>query len=274
MATRKPSPRPLRLLAAIGATLIGLAVGADGWAGGAAAPRHETWNWSGTLAAGRTLEIHGVNGDIDAEPSAGDRVEVVADKRGRRDDPSTVRIEVVEDSDGITICAVYPGQGSPCTGRGKGAFWRKDNDVSVDFRVRVPAGVTLAAGTVNGGVTTRSLGGPVRARTVNGACDIETSRSGEATTVNGSVRATLGKVASSDRLEFSSVNGSITLTLPAGLDAELEGNTVNGSIQADFPVTVSGKWGPRSMRGTLGRGGARLSASTVNGSIRLVQRAD
>jgi hypothetical protein len=34
-------------------------------------------------------------------------------------------------------------------------------------------------------------------------------------------------------------------------------------------MTVSGKWGPRSVHGTIGRGGAKLNASTVNGSIRL-----
>lgn len=265
--------RPLRLAAAIGATLIGLALGTDGWAKGFDGRKHESWSWNGTIAAGQTLAINGVNGAIEAEPSTGNRVEVVADKSGRRDDPTTVRIEVVQDSDGITICAVYPGQGNPCTGRGKGGLWRKDNDVSVEFKVRVPAGVTFAANTVNGGVTTHALGGPVRAHTVNGACDIETSQGGEASTVNGSVHATLGRVPANDRLEFSCVNGSITLELPAGLDADLEGSTVNGSIETDFPVTVSGRWGPRNLHGTVGRGGARLSASTVNGSIRLRKAA-
>jgi DUF4097 and DUF4098 domain-containing protein YvlB len=140
--------------------------------------------------------------------------------------------------------------------------------------VKVPAGVTFDANTVNGGIAARALGGPVRAHTVNGACDIETSQSGEASTVNGSVRATLGRVAADDRLDFSSVNGSITLRLPDRFDADLSGSTVNGSIESDFPVTVKGKWGPRNMHGTIGRGGARLSASTVNGSIKLVQRVD
>lgn len=266
-------PRQIRLLAAVGATLIGLAVGSDGWAGSDSGRKHETWNWSGTLAAGRTLEINGVNGDIEAVPSTGNRIEIVADKSGRRSDPATVKIEVVEDSDGITICAVYPGQGSACTGK-KESSWRNHSDVSVDFTVKVPAGVTFAANTVNGGVTARSLGGPVKARTVNGTCDIETSQSGEASTVNGSVRATLGRVSARDELDFSCVNGSITLNLPAGFDADLEGSTVNGSIETDFPVTVSGRWGPKNMHATIGRGGAKLSASTVNGSIKLRKAAD
>jgi DUF4097 and DUF4098 domain-containing protein YvlB len=202
-------------------------------------------------------------------PSTGDKVEVVADKSGKKDDPSTVRIEVVQDSDGITICAVYPGQGSDCTGKSKSSSSNNHSDVSVEFTVKVPAGVTFAANTVNGGVTARSLAGPVRAHTVNGGCDIETQQSGEASTVNGSVKATLGRVSAKEKLDFSTVNGSITLHLPDALDADLEGSTVNGSIETDFPVTISGKWGPRSVHGTIGRGGAKLNASTVNGSIRL-----
>lgn len=271
MLQRMFRPRTLRLIAAVGATLIGLVYGSDGWAGRNDGRRHESWSWNGTIAAGRTVAINGVNGDIDALPSTGNRIEVVADKHGKRNDPADVRIEVVEDSDGVTICAVYPGQGSPCTGKGrdKGWNWRRNTDVVVDFTVRVPAGVTFAANTVNGDVTAHALAGPVRAHTVNGGCEIETSESGEAATVNGNVRATLGRVAARDRLDFSSVNGSIVVNLPAHFDADLNGSTVNGSIETDFPVTISGKWGPRNMRGTLGRGGAKLNASTVNGSIKL-----
>lgn len=261
--------RPARLLAAVGATLIGLSVGSNGWA----AERHEAWNWNGTLAAGRTLAIHGVNGEIVAEPASGDRIEIVADKHGKRHDPAEVKLEVVQDSDGLTICAVYPGQGSPCTGR-KLFPGHHNCDVQVDFKVRVPAGVTFDANTVNGGVTARDLGGPVRAHTVNGTCDIETAQSGEASTVNGNVNARLGRVGAGERLDFTTVNGTITLRLPDRFDADLTGSTVNGSISTDFPVTVQGKWGPRSMHGTVGRGGAKLNATTVNGSIRLTQHVD
>ena len=258
----------LRLFAAIGATLITVGSGSHAWAGDWSGVKHQNWNWAGTLASGRTLEINGVNGEIVAEPGAGDRIEVTADKHGRHQDPAEVQIRVVQDSHGITICAVYPGNGNSCD-PGHYSSHTHNNDVVVDFRVKVPAGIRFAANTVNGGVTTRSLGGPVNARTVNGECDIETFQSGEAHTVNGNVRAVIGKVGANDALEFQTVNGSITLRLPANLSATIDGSTVNGGIHTDFPVEVSGRWGPRTMHGTVGRGGAKLSASTVNGSIHL-----
>jgi len=44
---------------------------------------------------------------------------------------------------------------------------------------------------------------------------------------------------------------------------------VNGDLVTDFPLLVTGKFGPRHLHGTIGKGGRQLSLSTVNGSIRL-----
>src|SRR3954467_1290156 len=68
----------------------------------------QDFRWHGTIPQGQTIEIKGVNGDVRAEPSGSNEVEVVAEKRGRRDDPESVRIEVVPHSGGVTVCAVYP----------------------------------------------------------------------------------------------------------------------------------------------------------------------
>ncbi len=260
--------RGILLWGAIGATLIGfVAGGGDAWAR-VAGSRHESWSWNGTLAAGRTLEINGVNGTIVAEPGPGDHVVVTAEKTGRRHDPALVKIVVQQDSDGIVICAVYPGKSSPCRHLGFG-FDDRANDVEVDFHVTVPAGVALTANNVNGEVRVTGLTGKVKARTVNGACTIETAGSGQASTVNGAVRASIGRLGPNDELSFHTVNGSITLQLPHNANAEISSSTVNGSILTDFPISIHNGWGPKSANGTLGRGGARLNAHTVNGSIRL-----
>lgn len=230
----------------------------------------EEFRWDGTIAAGRTLEVHGVNGSMEFETGSGDRVEIRATKHGKRSDPSEVRIEVVQDARGVLVCAVYPGRGNACE-RGNTNSSVRNNDVNVDFRIVVPASVKLEAHNVNGSIDVAQRTGPVSVRTVNGNCSISTRGSGDAATVNGSVRAELGQLGASEELEFSTVNGSIVLQLPARADARIEGSTVNGAIRTDFPLEVRGRWGPRQVEGTLGSGRGRLKVTTVNGGITLAR---
>jgi hypothetical protein len=235
------------------------------------APRQQgdQWNWHGRLAAGKTLEIRGVNGSITAELASGDEVVVTAEKHGRRSDPAEVRIEVVQDSGGVTICAVYPGSRNRCASDDDYHMSTHDNDVEVRFHAQVPRGVRLAGETVNGDVEASALAGPVKASTVNGGVRIETS-SGDASgsTVNGSITAVVGGQGQSP-LRFRTVNGSVTVSLPKQLDADLEAETVNGSIQTDYPITVSGRLTPRRLNGRIGQGGRSLRIVTVNGSIHI-----
>jgi hypothetical protein len=228
----------------------------------------EDLHWSWAIAAGKVIEIKGVNGTVRARRTLGDRVEVRAWKHARRSDPESVRIEFAEHAGGVTVCAVYPGPGNDCEPGEHGSSHTHNNDVVVDFEVLVPAGVGFSGRTVNGSVEAESLDGPVEAHTVNGHVEVSTSKHAEASTVNGSITARLGS-ARADRLEFSTVNGSITLDLPEQVDAELHAATVNGAIETDFPITVLGSISRHRLEGTLGKGGMRLQLETVNGSIRL-----
>jgi len=229
------------------------------------------FHWKGKVAAGKAIEIKGVNGDVSAVAGSGD-VEVTAVKHAHRSDPDEVKIAVVEHADGVTICAVYPSDGrreNTCEAGDHGHMSTHDNDVAVDFTVRVPAGVRFVGRTVNGSVEAAHLASDVEANTVNGAIRISTSGFAQAGTVNGSITASLGRANWSDALEFRTVNGGITLDLPADLSAEVNAKTVNGDIVTDFPLMVTGRLGPRSLHGTIGSGGRRLDLDTVNGSIRL-----
>lgn len=241
----------------------------------AAAPLtgQQDFQWRGRLAAGQTVEIRGVNGNVSAVAARGNEVVVQAERRARRDDPMSVRIEVVEHGGGVTICAVYP---TPRNARrenecapGGGQNNVRNNDVRVHFTVQVPAGVKFEGVTVNGDVDAQGLGADVRATTVNGNVDVSTSGFAEANTVNGDIALRLGSSTFTEDVEFETVNGSITIEMPEGLNADFRASTVNGSIDSDFPITVTGKVSRRSLRGSIGSGGPELRLSTVNGSIRL-----
>jgi len=193
-------------------------------------------------------------------------------KHAHRSDPDEVKIEVVPHEGGVTICAVYPSYSrrqNTCEPDEGGHMNTQDNDVVVDFTVRVPAGVRFVGRTVNGAVDAANLGGDVEANTVNGSIHVSTSGYAQASTVNGSITASLGRAGWSDVLEFHTVNGAITLDLPANVSTEVRASTVNGDIETDFPLMVTGRLGPRRVTGTIGSGGRRLALETVNGSIRL-----
>jgi hypothetical protein len=233
----------------------------------------DSFRWQGRVAAGQAVEVKGVNGRIAAEPGGGSEVEVHATKRGRRHDPASVDVRVVEHGGGVTICAVYPtpaGQRpNECAPGSGGRMSTRDNDVQVDFTVRVPAGVHFIGRTVNGEIDARDLPGDAEAHTVNGGVTVEAAGHALARTVNGSIRARMGRADWTGDAEFATVNGGITLELPAGTGADVEARTVNGGIETDFPLEVRGRVSRRRMSGTIGGGGRKLTLETVNGAIHL-----
>ena len=255
----------VRRLAAAAAWLVCL---------GAAETRAQDFEWQGSVDRGDAVTIRGVNGSVTATAASGSQVQVRATKEWDDDDPDSVRIEVIEDSRGVLICAVYPSRRGRDPNRcGRGDDYEmsvRDNDVQVHFTVEVPAGVGLEARTVNGEIEARGIADEVEARTVNGAIVVEGNGPVSAETVNGGIEARLAGEVSED-LRFKTVNGGIRLVLPNGTDADVDIGTVNGSIDTDFPLTIRGRWGPKSASGEIGAGGPEIEVSTVNGSIALVR---
>lgn len=235
----------------------------------------ETFTWQGRLNSGATLQIRNVNGPVTLERSSGNDAEVIARKRWNRGDPTRVAVEAVRYGTGdqsVVVCAMW-NVASRCTEDGVRDTPRgsnDDNDVSVEFTVRLPAGVNATLHTVNGPIEVTGATATVRASTVNG--DVRVNSSGgpvDANTVNGSVDATLGTIGAGDDLQFKTVNGSITVNVPPNASADIEASTVLGSINTDFPLTVSGSLTSRRISGSVGGGGRRIVISTVTGSISL-----
>jgi hypothetical protein len=231
------------------------------------------FSWRGALSNGQTLEIKGVNGFIRASEAAGGEVELSADRHGRRNNPSEVRIDVVPHAGGVTICAIYPSpdanKPNECKPGKEGRNSVRNNDVQVDFTIRVPRGVKLSANTVNGGIDARGIQADVLAHTVNGKIVVEAKGNVQAHTVNGGITATMGDTSWTGTREFHTVNGGITLELPATANTDFNASVVNGNIESDFPIMVRGKIDPRRLSGTLGSGGRELKMNTVNGSIKI-----
>jgi DUF4097 and DUF4098 domain-containing protein YvlB len=110
------------------------------------------------------------------------------------------------------------------------------------------------------------VNGRLQAHNLGGRTDLDT--------VNGELDASMTRLPSSP-LELSAVNGTLRLTLPSDVRAEVEASTVSGSISNDFGLPVKHhKYVGHSLRGELGGGGTRVKLSNVNGRIEIMHAND
>ena len=233
----------------------------------------DDFHWQGSLKAGQTLEVINTNGEIGANRASGEAARVTGVRRGGNEN---LFVEVVEYAEGVTICAVYakdktPGRchrGGVSSDSGKWNLWHGDR-AKINFDVQVPRGVRLNAMTTNGSVHCVNLDSVVEATTTNGNVEVSTSEWASARTTNGGVRVSMGSAKWSGELELLTTNGSVHVTLPASAEFRVHAATTNGGISSDFPITVQGRFGPKSLSGTVGGGGRELKVTTTNGGIDL-----
>ena len=232
-----------------------------------------TFHWQGPLKDGQTLEVVNQNGDIEASGASGDAAQVEGTKQDG--DESELFVEVVEYSDGVTICAVYAKDKTPgrCHRGGVSSESRNWNwhghRSKINFSVKVPKGVRLTASTTNGSVRGHELSSVVKAATTNGNVEVATSEWASASTTNGGVRVSMGNAKWTGELSLTTTNGSVHVTLPAGSEFEVRAATTNGGIHTDFPITVQGSFNSKDLSGTVGAGGRELKVATTNGGIEL-----
>jgi DUF4097 and DUF4098 domain-containing protein YvlB len=175
----------------------------------------------------------------------------------------------------VLVCALW-GENSSCNDLSYHSRddrrWRQ-NEVTVEFHVRVPNGVKVAVSSVNGEVRVDGATSEVDAESTNGSIFVSsTGGPVNARTTNGSIRATMGKFDLWSDLRFESTNGTVIAEFSDDLNAEVDLSTTNGRFLTDFPVTISGRIDPRRLRATLGKGGPRIRLSTTNGNVELRRR--
>jgi hypothetical protein len=167
--------------------------------------------------------------------------------------------------------------------RVKGGFWDR-----LEIQIKVPKQTTLDLKTMNGSITVQGISGEMTIDALNGHINVQDA-SGPvvAHSMNGRITASLAQVSAAKASSFSSMNGSIEVTLPADLKARLKIKTDRGEIYTDFDVKVDsstaspapasdagGKNGPpgllhtdRTLYGTINGGGLEMQFITYNGRI-------
>jgi len=268
--------RNLACVAAAGGALLcgGLSAGAAQAQEKRSIFTESDFHWQAKLAPGQTLEIVSRNGGIDATGATSDAAEVNATKRGHGDDEKDAFIEVVEYSDGVTICAVYAKEAKPgrCHrgGADSDSDWHWHNSrAKIEFSIKVPKGVMFKPETTNGSVRAHDLSSVVDAYTTNGNVDISTSEWASGHTTNGHLEISMGKANWNGDLNLATTNGGITVSLPGSAAFQLHAATTNGNIHTDFPITVMGDFGSKTISGTVNNGGRELKLATTNGGIQV-----
>jgi hypothetical protein len=227
------------------------------------------------IAASRAVRLDAFNGGITVAQSADGKLDVRA--IAVDGDASRVRVITREEAGGVAVCVLFADE-SPeqCrvgsvdrTSSGRG----HQNGPTIDLVARVPAGVSLIAGTLNGAIHARGVSGDVHATTLNGDVEVSGGNVVEATTLNGNVTATFGKApAATARVAVTTNNGNVKVSLPVGIDADIDASTIHGEITTSFPMaieTTPGGFGPKSGRARLGNGGAKIRAESINGNVEL-----
>jgi DUF4097 and DUF4098 domain-containing protein YvlB len=230
--------------------------------------------WSGALQAGQEISVRGISGDIVAELASGTEARVEARKEGRSSDFDRVEVRVVDTGNGVVVCVIYDprGDSGDCSEGAREDRRRGDGaNVSVDFHIYVPAGVTFSGRTVSGDVEAAGLRSDVYAETVSGDVTVTTSGVASGTTVSGDVHVELGSL-DWDRLDFETVSGDIEVGVPQGVDTAIEFESVAGDFDSDFDLRIlsqSGRWVGKKLEATIGDGARTMTFKTVNGDARL-----
>ncbi|HUI76969.1 MAG TPA: hypothetical protein VLY24_03610 [Bryobacteraceae bacterium] len=208
------------------------------------------------LRAGGSVVIDNPYGDV--RISAWDRDEVriqaiksAADSR-RLDD---ARIVVDSTSDSLSIYTQYAGIDV-------------EHPASVEYHITVPRTANLeAVRLVNGGLSVRGLQGAVKATSVNGNIRAELLEgTADLSTVNGQVQADFHRISPENAISLRSVNGSIVLSIPPGVGAQLLARNLSGGILTDFGRREIAERGHR-FQAILKGGGAEIHLENINGGI-------
>jgi hypothetical protein len=214
------------------------------------------------LSAGDKISIRTVSGKITLTGYDGDSIIVTAYKTGR--DRDKLVVEDLSSENKIALHSRYPENAM--------------TEAGIDFQVKVPrkinynfdeiwtASSDIQVSDVTGLVRVDTASGTVRIKNVNGAI--------KAHNASGDIEVDVASLNRTKTVELFSAGGSITVNVPAKLDAYVEMSSNHGSVQSDFPLEFHDKPGQQqlpksSARGQIGSGLCRLSISTNTGKVSL-----
>lgn len=213
-----------------------------------------------------TLRLVNVTGRVTVETGPAGQLEVSAIKRARGTSRYThqvleqIEIKVEVTGSEIRVATEY------------GTRWPSNS--SVDYLVTVPPGFGVRINNVTGTIEVRGNPGPVSINNVTGTVDLDAGQplpEVSIKVVTGRINARFVPVAGGN-YNLSTTTGNVAVELPAAAGIEARLSVVTGRI-----TPGPGPWeiqlvDNRRFEGSAAGGGARVTASTVTGSVTLERR--
>jgi Putative adhesin len=111
----------------------------------------------------------------------------------------------------------------------------------ITFEIEAPSRTNLERRTVNGGeILVEGIDGELHVSITNGGITLDrVAGSVTAGTTNGNVRAIMTRVTADRPMAFTSLNGTVDVTLPPTTKANLRLRSDNGDVYSDFDLALS-----------------------------------
>jgi hypothetical protein len=213
------------------------------------------------LSPGARVDVSGINGAVTIETSDTRTAEIYIERTAQSQEAlSRRKIVINHTADSLTI-----------KGEKDGSFIGRifGSNPKEKVTLRLPRQIALNASGVNGAVKVGEVDGPVDISGINGRVDVaQASGSANFSGINGQVSFALNGLGK-EGIDISGINGNIELRLGESVNADLEAHGLNGVVTSEIPTVVVDKNSRGNYRARIGSGGPSISASGINGNIRL-----
>ena len=189
------------------------------------------------------------------------------DSTGMRRIPQIAGFRISEDANRVKVSADSPNR-------------------SITFEIEAPVRSNLRLSAVNGGeILVENIEGELDLSNTNGGITMNNvGGSVNAGTTNGNVRATMTRITAQKEMAFTSLNGTVDVTLPPTTKANLRLRSDHGDVYSDFDLQLAPSAAPaveetrssngryrinrnRSIVGTINGGGPEFELRTFNSNV-------
>ena len=233
----------------------------------------EKFEQSYPITANGRVSVSNVNGSIEVIAWERNEVRLEATKiADSRESLADVELKIDSRADSFSVETDY-----------KDWNWKGNEDknrnrrIEVHFKLSVPRTAMLnEIETVNGSVNAANFVNFTKISAVNGNVTAGNLRgTANLSTVNGTVSADFDRLEQGTKINLSTVNGRINLTLPSDANATVKADSLNGNITNGFGLPVrKGEYVGRDLHGRLGSGGVQIKLDSVNGPLSINKKED